>query len=105
MTWRTDEQVGRSGRGETMEVLRSFLAGIDALYLTIDLDVLPASVAPGVSAPAALGVELSAVEEIVEAAKASGKLRLADVAELNPEFDVDGRTARVAARLVWRLAR
>ena len=27
------------------------------MYLTIDLDVLPASVAPGVSAPAALGVD------------------------------------------------
>ena len=31
----------------------AFLAQVDALYLTIDLDVLPASVAPGVSAPAA----------------------------------------------------
>ena len=29
----------------------AFLAQVDALYLTIDLDVLPASVAPGVSAP------------------------------------------------------
>jgi formiminoglutamase len=31
---------------------------------------------------------------------ASGKLLHADVAELNPAFDIDNRTARVAARLV-----
>ena len=31
---------------------------------------------------------------------ASGKLLHADVAELNPSFDIDNRTARVAARLV-----
>ena len=29
---------------------------------------------------------------------------VADIAELNPRFDVDHRTARVAARLVARLA-
>jgi formiminoglutamase len=31
---------------------------------------------------------------------ASGKLLHLDIAELNPEFDIDGRTAKVAARLV-----
>ena len=35
----------------------------------------------------------------------SGKLLHLDVAELNPEFDLDGRTARVAARLVNTLLR
>ncbi|MGC3292935.1 arginase family protein, partial [Pseudomonas aeruginosa] len=33
-------------------------------------------------------------------AKASGKQRLADIAEHNPELDSDQRTARIAARLV-----
>ena len=41
--------------------------------------------------------EISAVCRQVAA---SGKLLHLDVAELNPEFDVDGRTARVAARLI-----
>ncbi|HCN20736.1 MAG TPA: formimidoylglutamase, partial [Arthrobacter bacterium] len=30
----------------------------------------------------------------------SGKLLHLDVAELNPAFDIDGRTAKVAARLI-----
>ncbi|NYD78378.1 formimidoylglutamase [Arthrobacter cupressi] len=78
----------------------SFLADIDVLYLTIDLDVLPAATAPGVSAPAAYGVSLPVINAICRQVAASGKLLHLDVAELNPEFDVDSRTAKVAARLV-----
>ncbi|QHK21368.1 formimidoylglutamase [Pseudarthrobacter psychrotolerans] len=82
-----------------------FLAAVDVLYLTIDLDVLPASVAPGVSAPAAYGVPLPVVSAVCRQVAESGKLLHLDVAELNPEFDVDGRTAKVAARLVNTLLR
>jgi formiminoglutamase len=78
----------------------AFLSRVDALYLTIDLDVLPASVAPGVSAPAAYGVPLPVISAVCRQVAASGKLLHLDVAELNPEFDIDARTAKVAARLV-----
>ena len=36
---------------------------------------------------------------------ASGKLVAADIAELNPGFDRDGLTARVAARIAATIAR
>ncbi|WP_410872453.1 formimidoylglutamase [Nocardia sp. A7] len=80
-----------------------FLSGIDLLYLTIDLDVLPASVAPGVSAPAAYGVALSTIQSVCDRATGSGKLAVVDVAELNPRLDIDNRTARTAARLLHRI--
>ncbi|MCF4005658.1 formimidoylglutamase [Corynebacterium uropygiale] len=80
--------------------LHSRFGGLDALHLSVDLDVLPAAIAPGVSAPAAVGVELSTVRRIVRCAAASGVLRLMDVVELNPRYDVDGRTAKVGARLI-----
>lgn len=85
--------------------VEDFLAGIDVLYLTIDLDVLPAAVAPGVSAPAAFGVPLPVVSGVCRQVALSGKLLHLDVAELNPAFDIDGRTARTAARLVDTLLR
>ena len=75
------------------------LDAADDVYLTIDLDVLPAATAPGVSAPAALGVPLSVVEAMVQRVRSSGKLRAADIAEYNPSLDQDKRTARAAARL------
>ena len=77
-----------------------FVARVDRVHLTIDLDALPASVAPGVSAPAGFGISLDSVRAVVRAVVGSGRLGLLEVAELNPSFDVDGRTARTAARLV-----
>ncbi|WP_446222791.1 formimidoylglutamase [Nocardia sp. IBHARD005] len=80
-----------------------FLDGIDLLYLTIDLDVLPAAVAPGVSAPAAYGVALSTIQSVGDRVTASGTLAVVDIAELNPRLDIDNRTARTAARIVHRI--
>ncbi|MBE4717786.1 formimidoylglutamase [Pseudarthrobacter sp. AB1] len=91
--------------GRVESFVAQFLDGVDLLYLTIDLDVLPASVAPGVSAPAAYGVPLPVISAVCRQAAESGKLLHVDVAELNPGFDVDGRTAKVAARLVNTLLR
>lgn len=90
--------------------LQRFIEASSAVYLTFCLDVLPPAVAPGVSAPAGLGVALHrAVALLKDALAACGhgrpgsKLLLADIAELNPRFDPDGRTARTAARLVYEL--
>lgn len=82
-----------------------FLDRVDLVYLTIDLDVLPASVAPGVSAPAAHGVPLETIRSVCDRVAESGKLVAVDVAELNPAYDVDGRTARTAARLLHGIVR
>ncbi|WPP44405.1 formimidoylglutamase [Pseudomonas sp. AN-1] len=84
--------------------LDAFIADADAVYLTVDLDVLPAWEGPGVSAPAAHGVSIALLEPLIERLQASGKLLLAELAELNPEHDQDNRTARVAARLIHRLS-
>ena len=88
---------------QRLDDLQQLLDAADDIYLTIDLDVLPAATAPGVSAPAALGVPLSVVEAMVQCVRASGKLRVADIAEYNPSLDQDKRTARAAARLAYRL--
>ena len=98
--WRTDEQCLAAGAEGITRFVEEFIAELDVLYLTIDLDVLPAAVAPGVSAPAAYGVPLPLIAAAVRAAAGSGKLALLDVVELNPSLDIDGRTARTAARLI-----
>ena len=101
--WRLDEQMREQDLPQILAQVDAFIAPLDALYLTIDIDVLPAAVAPGVSAPSAFGVPLPVVEAVTDRLCASGKLRVADWAEFNPELDVDGHTARVVTRLVARL--
>ncbi|WP_420879330.1 formimidoylglutamase [Rhodococcus sp. (in: high G+C Gram-positive bacteria)] len=98
-----DEHCGVADRDRVDEFLTDFLGDVDIVYLTIDLDVLPAGVAPGVSAPAAYGVPLEIIQRVCDRVSASGKLAVVDVAELNPSLDVDNRTARTAARLIHRI--
>ena len=80
--------------------IASFIDSVDIIYLTIDMDCLPSSVVPGVSAPAAYGIELSFVERAVKLILSSGKVKVADIAEINPTFDIDARSCKVAARLL-----
>src|SRR5699024_237596 len=103
--WWTDEQCLEAGAAGVARFVEEFAAELAVHYLTNDLDVLPAAVAPGVSAPAAYGVPLPLVAAAVRAAARSGTLTLLDVVELNPSLDIDGRTARAAARLIDRAAR
>ncbi len=105
--WLTDESLTSWNLAHAEERLTSFLAGCDLIYLSIDLDVLPPAVAPGVSAPAARGVPLEVVEHLLAwiRNKAGKRLALADIAEYNPALDTDGRTAKVAARLCHMLVR
>jgi formiminoglutamase len=101
--WRLDTEIGKTA--ESIAELNAFINGIDLLYLSLDLDVLPAATMPAVSAPAIRGVPLETVELLLNVATSSGKLAVAEVVEFNPNFDADGRAARVAAGLVWKLAR
>ncbi|WP_068062469.1 formimidoylglutamase [Nocardia xishanensis] len=98
-----DDRCGLLDRAAVDEFVDAFLNDVDLVYLTIDLDVLPAAVAPGVSAPAGFGVPVETVQRVCDRVTASGKLVAADVAELAPVFDIDGRTARTAARLIHRI--
>ncbi|WP_372828819.1 formimidoylglutamase [Psychrobacter maritimus] len=78
----------------------AFINEVDVVYLTIDMDCLPSSIVPGVSAPAAYGINLAFVERAVKRIMASGKVKMADIAEINPTFDIDARSCKVAARLL-----
>lgn len=77
------------------------ISSVDQLYLTICMDVFNASIAPGVSAAAYNGIFADATflhfyRHILK----SEKLVALDVAEVNPDFDIAERTARLAASLV-----
>lgn len=80
--------------------LITFLEKVDIVYLTIDLDCFSAAYAPGVSAPSPIGLEPTFVLELLKLVIASKKLISMDVAELNPGYDLDQRTAKLAARLI-----
>jgi agmatinase len=74
----------------------------DDIYLSIDLDGIDPSFAPGVSHPEPGGLTVRDVVGIIHTL--NGRLIGADVVELNPSRDPAGLTAGVAAKLVRELA-
>lgn len=91
-------------------LLTEFLADVDELYVTICLDVFHASHAPGVSAPSALGISPNYVIQLLhwlseQKQTLNFNWRLTDIAEMSPKYDIDGHTAKLAARLVWEVCR
>lgn len=103
--WLDEALQDRSSLLPVQQALATDLNACDAVYLSVCLDALPGGQAPGVSAPAALGVPLAMIELLMDQILASKRVVAADIAELNPLHDRDGLTARVAARLVARIAR
>ena len=72
------------------------------VHVTLDADAVDAAEVPGVSAPNVGGLSGTEVLQCAEAAGASGDVAGFDLVEINPAFDVDGRSARWAALVVWR---
>lgn len=87
------------------ESLQTFLEPLDALYLTICLDVFSSAYAPGVSAAYPHGMHPEQVFSLLEPILASPKLLSCDIAELSPPWDRDHQSAKLAAVLAHRILR
>lgn len=83
--------------------INAFVKTVDRVYITIDLDGFSSAYAPGVSAPSPMGFTPHIVLECLKTIIASGKLISVDLAEMNPKYDVDGQTAKLAASLVHHI--
>ena len=72
------------------------------VYLSIDLDVLDPAFAPGVSHHEPGGMSVRDVLHIIQNFGTHSGARMVggDLVELNPERDVNGVTAMVAAKIV-----
>jgi agmatinase len=87
--------------------MRSFDAAMVAipdapLYVSIDLDALDPAFAPGVSHHEPGGLSVRELLSVLH--RVPGPIVGADVVEYNPDRDINGMTATVAAKLVKELA-
>ncbi|MBC7772211.1 MAG: formimidoylglutamase [Pyrinomonadaceae bacterium] len=75
------------------------------LFVSIDLDCLNVANAPGVSAINPVGLTPQTVAWHAHCAGRSPHVRCFDIMELNPTYDIDNRTARLAAHLFLQFLR
>jgi len=75
----------------------------DVIYTSLSLDVFSPAFAPGVGAIQPLGLNPWHVIPLLRQAAASGKVVSYDIAEHVPRYDIDHRTAKLAATLVYEI--
>lgn len=73
------------------------------VYVSICLDVFSSAYAPGVSAVQPLGLAPWDVIPLIRQLAASGKVISYDIVELSPRYDIDQRTAKLAANLIYEI--
>jgi formiminoglutamase len=86
-------------------ILDEFCSKVNKIYLSIDLDGYSSAFAPGVSAPSPMGFSPEIALRVLDWIASSGKLLSVDIVELNPQFDQDNATARLAAECIEFLLR
>lgn len=77
-----------------------FIQKVHHIYVTIDLDGFSSAYAPGVSAASPMGFAPDIVLEALKVIVESKKMISLDIAEMNPTYDIDGQTAKLAAALI-----
>lgn len=72
-----------------------------AIFWGMDMDVVQSSDAPGVSAPNPLGMTGRELVDIAGFAAYQPSTRILGLTEVNPTYDIDNRTSRLAAVVIW----
>ncbi len=85
------------------QTVSEFIATVDLVYLTMDIDGFSSAYAPGVSAPSPLGFSIDIAMQTIQLICESKKMISADIVELNPKYDLDNCTARLAARIAYNI--
>ncbi len=83
-----------------IERVESAMADVEQLFLSVDLDVVTAAAAPGVSAPTPGGISTRELFALVERFATMDRLAGVEVVECAPALDAGDRTAIVGARAI-----
>ena len=70
---------------------------VDAVYVTIDIDVVDGSESPGTGAPIFTGITAVEFLEMMEALSSYDIIKAIDICEVAPPLDPTGRTVHLAA--------
>jgi formimidoylglutamase len=95
----TAEDIGKGLRAAVQTALDA-MADVEQIYVSLDLDVLNASAAPGVSAPTPGGITTRELYRMLRIVGADDRVVGCEVVECAPPLDIDGRTATAGARAI-----
>ena len=74
----------------------------DAIFWGFDIDSVRSADAPGVSASYSTGLTSEEILSIAAIAGRDARSKILEISEVNPTYDIDNRTAKLAAQIVIR---
>jgi formiminoglutamase len=97
------EELHQGLREKSFDFIDRVIDENDMIYMSLSLDVLSPAYAPGVSTIQPLGLSPWQIIPLIRQAAASGKVISYDLAEHVPRYDIDHRTAKLAASLIYEI--
>lgn len=89
---------------DTLQRIFEFTSNFEHIHISLDIDVLDPSLAPGTGVPEVGGLSEESLCAILDLIIKTDKVRSVDFVEFNPLFDIDSRTERVVEKLVKKIS-
>lgn len=89
-----------------LEAISGFMSRFKQIHISLDIDVLDPSIAPGTGVPEEGGITEVALHEVLNLIlKNNTTVKSIDLVEYNPLYDIDERTDRVVQKIVKKICR
>jgi formiminoglutamase len=97
------EDLHQGQREKSFDFIDRIIDENEIIYISLSLDVFSPAYAPGVSTIQPLGLTPWHIIPLIRQAAASGKVISYDISEHVPRYDIDHRTAKLAATLIYEI--
>lgn len=88
---------------KSLKKLRSFLQNLEAIYLSLDIDVFSPDLAPGTGYREKKGLTATQFFNLMEEILKTKKIQALDLVEVNPEKDVKEKTISMAGEILEKI--
>ena len=88
----------------TLEKISVFMSRFRKIHVSLDIDILDPSIAPGTGVPEPDGISEESLYDLLDLILNRDKVDSIDFVEYNPLLDIDGRTDMAVQRLAKRLS-
>ena len=86
---------------QVLDTINDFMSRFKQIHVSLDIDVLDPSIAPGTGVPEVGGITEEALHEVLDfILTKSDQVKSLDLVEYNPLLDIEERTDRVVQKLV-----
>ena len=96
-------ELDRMGTAAAFDKIRETFAGYDALYLTLDIDVLDPAYAPGTGTPVSGGISSRQFIDLTKMILDELPVKAMDIVEVSPPNDVNDITSWAALRIIHQV--